>query len=96
MELLFKTCSAKLFLELSHGTIVQKLPCEVIAEAFARNSRAEAALGNYILSFCIELSCKNYLAKLFHKLLHGAVAQNILSEAIFQAPAWHYCARVAC
>ena len=26
MELLFKTCSAKLFFELPHGSVVQKLP----------------------------------------------------------------------
>ena len=30
MELLFRTCSAKLFLELSHGSVVQKLPFEAV------------------------------------------------------------------
>ena len=30
MELLLKTCSAKLFLELSHGSVVQKLPFEAV------------------------------------------------------------------
>ena len=77
MELLFKTCSSKLICELSHGTVVQKLSCEVIAEAFARNCRSKAALRNYFLSFCVELSYKGCFARLFHKLLHGAVVQNM-------------------
>ena len=95
MELLFKTCSAKLFLELWHGTVLQKLPCEAIAEAFACNCRAKAALQNFVLSFCVELSCKSGLPMLFHKLLHAAIVQNMPFQAIFHAPAWHYRIRVA-
>ena len=90
MELLFKTSSAKLFFELLRGTVVQELPCEAVAKAFAWNCRAKAALQNYFLSFCMELSCPSCLAKLFHELLHGAVVQNMPFEASFQAPAWHY------
>ena len=90
MELLFETYSAKLFFELWHGAVVQKLPSEAIAEAFVCNCRAKAALQNYFLSFSMELSCQSCLAKLFHELLHGAVVQNMPFEASFQAPAWHY------
>ena len=86
---------AELSLKLLHGAVVQKLSYKAISLTFACNCRPEAALQNYFLSFCIELSCKNDLAKLFHKRLHGAVVQKKLSEVIFQAPAWHYRARVA-
>ena len=83
----------KAIFELLHGTVMQKLPCEGIAQAFAWNCRAKAALRNCFWSFGMELSCKSCLAKLFHKLLHGAVKQNMHLEAIFQAR--HYRARVA-
>ena len=76
MELLFKTCSAKLFFELLRGTVVQMLPCETIASTFAWNCRAKAALQNYFLSVCMELSYKSCLAILSRKLLHAAVVQK--------------------
>ena len=53
MELLFKTSSVELFFELLHGTDVQKLPCDAIAKAFARNCRVKAALRHYFLRFCM-------------------------------------------
>ena len=48
MKLLFKTCSAKLFLDLLHGTVVQKLPCEAIFSAFVWNCQAKVDLQSYL------------------------------------------------
>ena len=60
---------AELSLKLLHGTVVQKLSYKAISLTFACNCRPEAALQNYVLSFCMELSCKSCLAKRFLKLL---------------------------
>ena len=56
---------------------------KVASRAFACNCCARAALQNYFLSFCVELSCKSCLAKLFLELLHGTVVQKLPHEAIF-------------
>ena len=68
---------------------------EAFSKASVWNCRARVAFPSYLSSFCVELSRKSCLVKVFLKLLHGAVVQNMPFEAIFQEPAWHYRARVA-
>ena len=92
MELSHKSCLAKLSLKLLHGTVVQKLSYKAISLTFACNCRPEAALQNYVLSFCMELSCKSCLAKQFLKLLYGAVVQKMPFETIFAGS----CAALSC
>ena len=76
MQLLCTSCLAKLFLELSHGTIVPKLPCRTISQAFVWNCCSKLALQSYFLSPCMEPSCRSCLAKLLLKLSRGTVAQR--------------------
>ena len=66
---------------------------KVASRAFACNCCARAALQNYFLSFCVELSCKSCVAKLFLNLLHGAVLRKLPFETISQAFPWHHRAR---
>ena len=47
------------------------------SQALACNCCAKAALQNYFLRFCVELSCKSCVAKLFLNLLRGAVLQKL-------------------
>ena len=82
MELSCQSCLAELFLKPSQGTAVQKLPREAISQVLAWNRRAKAALRSYCLSFCVELSRKNRLAKLLLKLLHGTVIPRLPCKAI--------------
>ena len=91
-----KATSPQLFLKLLRGTVVQKLPSQATYQAFAWNCRAKVALWSYFLSFCMELSCTSCLAKLFLKLLHGTVIQNMLCQAVFWAHAWKCRAKAAC
>ena len=51
-----------------HGAVVQKLPCRTFSEAVAWGCPATVALQSYFLSFCMELSCRGCLSKLFLKL----------------------------
>ena len=53
-------------------------------------------LSHKVLTFGMELSCKSCPAKLFLKLLHGAVLQKLPYSAISQAFAWNCHAEVAC
>ena len=80
---------------LLHWTFIRKFLCEAISQAFAWNCRAEAALRSYFLNFCMKLSCKSCLAKLFLKLLHATVVRKFLCGAIYQAFVWNCCANVA-
>ena len=95
MELLCKTCLLKLPLMLLHGTVIQKLLCKAISQAFAWDCHAEAVLRSYLLnfcmtqsrkscfaSFCMQLSRKSCLWALLLKLLHGTVMQTWLFKAI--------------
>ena len=66
---------------------------KVASRAFACNCCAKAALQNYVLSFCVELSCRRCVAKLFPNLVHGAVLQNLPFKTIAQAFEWHHRAR---
>ena len=91
-------------LQLWRGTVVQRLPCKAMSQSFAWNSWAKAALrrnftrfciepsdkNRFSLSFCMELACKNCLAKLFPDFLHGAVVQKLPHEATCLAFAWNY------
>ena len=88
-------------LQLWRGTVVQRLPCKVMSQSFAWNSWTKAALrrnfciepsdkNRFSLSFCMELSCKSGLAKLFPEFLHGAVVQKLPHEATCLAFAWNY------
>ena len=84
MELLCKSCLAKLFIELLHGTVVQKLPHEAIFLAFVWNCHAKASFQNYFSSFYVKLSCKSCLSKLFCELSFGTVEQKLTCKAISQ------------
>ena len=92
MELSCKSCLAKLFLKLWHGTVVQRLPCKALSQSFAWHSRAKAGLRSNFVSIRIELSCKN---KLFPKLLHGSLVQKLPYEAMSWGFAWNCRAKVA-
>ena len=67
--------SAKLFSNLLPGTVVPKLPCRTISQAFARNSCSRVALQSNFLRYCLEPLCKSCLAKLLLELLCGPAAQ---------------------
>ena len=67
---------------------------KVASRAFACNCCAKAALQNYFLRFCVELSCKSCVAKLFLNLLCGAVLQKLPFGTILQTCAWHHRARI--
>ena len=54
----------------------------VASRVFACNCCAKAALQNYFSSFCVELSCRSCVAKLFLNLLRGAVLQKLPFETI--------------
>ena len=98
MELLLKTCSAKLFLRSCLEPLCKiclAKHCEAIAWAFAWNCRTKASLQSYFLSFCMELSCKSCLATVFHKLLHAAGVQMPPCKTISQAFARNCRAKVA-
>ena len=76
LELSCKRCLAKLFLKPWHGAVVQKLPCRTFSEAVAWSCPAKVALQSYFLSFCMELSCRGCLSKLFLKLLCESVVEK--------------------
>ena len=92
---LCKSCPIKLFLDFLPGAVVQKLPCNTISEAFAWSCPAKVALQSYFLSFCMELSCRSCLSKLFLKLLFESVVQKLSFETISQAFGWNCLAKVA-
>ena len=72
----------KLFLKLSYGTVAQKLPFEASSYAFAWNCHTKGALQSYFLSFCMKLSCRSCLTKLFLQLLHDTVMQKLPCGAL--------------
>ena len=83
VELSCKSCLAKLFLNLLHGAVVQKLPFETIPQAPAWHHRARVVFRSYFLCFCMQLSCKRFLAKLFLQLLsYGAVTQGCQAKVL--------------
>ena len=84
MQLSCASSLAKLFLELLHRTVVPKLPCRIISQAFAWNCCSKLALRSYFLSSCMEPSCKCCLSNLFFKLLFGSVEQKLTCKAISQ------------
>ena len=73
---------AKLVLKLLRGSIVQKLRCEGLPQPLAWSCPAKAAFRNYCGSFCVALSCKGCLAKLFLELFHGTVVRKVFRKAI--------------
>ena len=88
-------CLTNLFLAFLHGAVVQQLPCKIISEAFAWSLPAKVALQSYFLSFCMELSCRGCLSKLFLKLLYEGVVQKLPFETISSAFVWNCRAKVA-
>ena len=82
VELSCKSCLLRLFLRLSYGTVVQKLPFEATSHAFAWNCHAKVTLRSYFLSFYMKLSCRSCLTKLFLKLLHDTVTQKLPCELL--------------
>ena len=62
---------------------MQKLPFETIPQAPAWHHRARVVFRSYFLCFCMQLSCKRFLAKLFLQLLsYGAVAQGCQAKVL--------------
>ena len=90
-----KSCLIKPFLQFLHGAVVQKLPCRTFSEAVAWSCPAKVALQSYFLSFCMELSCRGCLSKLFLKLLYEGVVQKLPLETISSAFVWNCRAKVA-
>ena len=90
-----KSWLIKLFLQFLHGAVVQKLPCRTFSEAVAWSCPAKVALQSYFLSFCMELSCRGCLSKLFLKLLYEGVVQKLPFETISSAFVWNCRAKVA-
>ena len=88
-----RSCLMKLFLDL-HEAVVQKLPCKTISGASAWSCPAKVALPSYFLSFCMKLSCRSCLPKLFPKLLSESVVQKLPFETISEASVWHCRAKV--
>ena len=76
VELSCKSCVAELLLNLLHGAVLQKLPFETIAQAFAWHHCARVVFRSYFFSFFMELSRESCLAELFLKILYGTVAQK--------------------
>ena len=76
MQLLCTSLFSKRFLKFLHGTVVPKLPCRTISQAFVWNCCSKLALQSYFLSPCMEPSCRSCLAKLLLKLSRGTVAQR--------------------
>ena len=82
----------KLFLELFHGTVVQKVPRKAISQNFIWNCRKKALSGRglgrslcYVGRSQISLSaplCTRCLVKLFLKLLHGTVVPKLPCKTI--------------
>ena len=88
-------CLINLFLAFLHGAVVQKLPCKIISEAFAWSLPAKVGLQSYFSSFCMELSCRGCLSKLFLKLLYEGVVQKLPFETISSVSVWNCRAKVA-
>ena len=57
---------------------------KVFSKAPAWNCRAKVAFPSYLSSFCVELSRKRCLVKLFLKLLHGTVMQTLPYELFLE------------
>ena len=57
---------------------------EDFSKASAWNRRAKVAISSYLSSFCVELSRKRCLVKLFLKLLHGTVMQTLPYELFLE------------
>ena len=89
MELSCKSCLTKLFLKLLHGTVMHRLPFKATPQAFVWRCRAKTAFWNYFFSFCMELSCRGCLSKLFLKLLYEGVVQKLPFETISSAFVWN-------
>ena len=86
-----KSCLAKQLCKLSHWTVLRNC---AFPETFARNCRAKIALRSYFLSFCMGLSCKSCLMKLFFSSCMGEM-QTLPSKTISQAFTWNCRAKVA-
>ena len=71
------------------------LPHKSISCIFAWSCRTTAALQHFFCNFCMKLSCKSCLTKLFLKLLHGTVMQRLPFKAIPQAFVWRCRAKAA-
>ena len=67
----------KIIVKLLHGAFLQKLPYKAISQAFAWNCHAEVAFQSYSSSFCMKVSCKSCLLKLFLQLLYRTVVQKL-------------------
>ena len=57
---------------------------EAFSKASAWNCRAKVAFQSYLSSFCVELSRKSCLVKLFPQLLHGTLMQTLPYELFLE------------
>jgi len=57
---------------------------EDFSKASAWHCRAKVAIPSYLSSFCVELSRKGCLVKVFPKLLHGTVMQTLPYELFLE------------
>ena len=58
---------------------------EAFSKASVWNCRARVAFPSYLSSFCVELSRKSCLVKVFFKLLHGTVMQTLPYEVFLES-----------
>ena len=68
-----------------HRSVMHKWPFPAASEAFAWNRRAKVAFQSYPAGLawnCRAKVCKTCLLKLFSRLLHGTIVQELPFEAI--------------
>ena len=82
MALPRKSGLLELLLELLYGVVVQQLLIRIVFTASAWNCYAKLALQSYFMGYCMELSCKTCLLKLFFRLLRGTIVHELPFEAI--------------
>ena len=78
------SCKHVLFPELLHGTFVHKVALQSYFLSFCIELSCKSCLMNLFVAFAWNIMelCKNFLPKLFLKLLRGTVVQQLPFEAI--------------